>query len=337
MDVAINEDGTLKAQAGQATNADVQGIIGQGNWIANDNFLIWPGATGEAPAYWTLTTLTIARETTTKKIAAQSAKLTRSGSDGSLSQNLMNSTSFTANGAYYKGKTFAFGAWLYTSVASCARLQFNDGVTTTETSYHTGGGGWEWIAGTHTVSNSGTTLQVLVQVLNSNGDVFVNGVTATVSEDALGITEWMPARTVIGTIIFKAAGTISAATTYNKDRFGAARPFIVLDTRMNIVTAPTGADLIIDINQWDGSAWQSMYTTKPEIAASATKSVVAKPDGTVFYRSFKAGFGTTIQDTELAWDVDQVGSGTAGADMMVYIRTLQYMRPQEALLDLEDV
>ena len=341
LDVAINEDGTLKAQAGQATVSEVQGIVGQGNWVANENFLIWPGATAEAPAYWTLDTIAIAREASTVKIAGQSAKLTRSGSDGDLVQNLMNTTSFSANGAYYQGKTFAFGAWVKTSVASSVRLQFDDGVTTSETSYHTGtgggGGNWEWLATTHTVSASATKMALGIQQLNSNGDAYVNGVTATVSENGLEITEWIPSRGVIGTIVFKRAGDAVAEQPTNKDTFGGTRPFIVLDTRLSADTAPTDATLIVDINTWNGSSFVTMYSTKPSILTTAKKSVVAKPDVDAHLQCFDAAFGTNLTDAELNWDIDQIGSSVPGADLMVYIRAFQYVRPQEALLDLEDV
>jgi hypothetical protein len=331
LDVAMNEDGTLKAQAGQATTAQVQSIIGQGNWVQNDNLLIWAKGDSVAPTGYTLTTVACAAETTEKKVGPRSAKLTRSGSDGSLSQDIMPSGSLSAYGAYFKGRTMAFGCWVKTSVASCARVQFDDGVTTSETSYHPGDGSWKFLSTTHTLSASATKMSVKIQVLNSNGDVYVSGLTAL--PGTIAVTEWCPCPTVIGTILWKVTGTVATDTVI--DQFSPTRPSIIKDCRLVIGTAPTDASLIVDINQWDGDSWESAFTTKPQLATTKKYSVLAEPDGTYANRCFAADFGNTATASLIGWDIDQVGSTEPGVDLWVHVRLMQYVRPQESMLEVD--
>ena len=83
-----------------------------------------------------------------------------------------------------------------------------------------------------------------------------------------------------------------------------------------VVTAPTGANLIVDVNyvaggSWDGTNATTIFTTgpgtnRPEIAASAFIDDSGTPDVT----SLAAGGIISIS-------IDQIGSTIAGADLMV--------------------
>lgn len=72
----------------------------------------------------------------------------------------------------FKGRQVTFGAWVKTSTASHARLNISDG-SNHYSSYHTGGGDWEWITVTHTISSSATQFYVMVQLALASGDVYV--------------------------------------------------------------------------------------------------------------------------------------------------------------------
>ena len=335
MDVSINEDGTLKAQAGTAAKADVQGVVGQGNWVQNDIFIIWAKGDAVAPTSFTLTTVACAREASTKKVGAMSVKLTRSGSDGTLAQDVLNSGSMSAAGAYFKSRTFSFGAWVKTSVASHARLQLDDGVTTSETSYHTGGDTWEFLTTTHTLSASATKLTVLMESKNSNGDAYFSGCTVIPDENAVGITGWIPCPSIIGAIVFKYGNAVAVDT--DLDRFSPHRACIIKDVRLCIITAPTDASLIVDINVYDGSAWQPAFTTKPKLLTTEVSSALFEPDGTYAYRCIEAGHANSNNDDILNYDVDQVGSSVGGSDLYTHLRMLQFIRPQESLLEADAV
>ncbi|HUW58423.1 MAG TPA: hypothetical protein VMZ92_17435, partial [Planctomycetota bacterium] len=311
LDVALNADGTPKAVAGQASEAQVSAIIGHGNWVQNDNFLIWAKGDAVAPTSWVLDTITAARAgtglgDTTTKCGPYCVKLTRAAVDGSLSQFLMNTTSFGVSGACFQGRTFGFGCWIKTSVSTQARLRLYDGVTSSYTDYHVGDGTWKWYSGTHTLSGSATQIKVFADMLNSSGDAYFSGV--TVVPGTLPPSDWVPCPMVTGTIKWQKVGSV--AVVADIDRFDHWRPLIVRDVRLIAKTAPLTTAIKVDVNVYDGAAWQSMFTTKPEIAASAYRSVLAKPDGTYAYRCLAPGFGTTFDDTEMNWDIDQIGTGT---------------------------
>lgn len=56
----------------------------------------------------------------------------------------------------YAGRTVTFGAWIKTSTASHCRLRIDDGAST-NSSYHTGGGAWEWLELTDAISAAAST------------------------------------------------------------------------------------------------------------------------------------------------------------------------------------
>lgn len=74
-------------------------------------------------------------------------------------------------------------------------------------------------------------------------------------------------------------------------------------------TAPTGADLIMDINKNGTSIWNTTQANRIKIVASATSGSQTSFDTT-----------TLTQDDSLTFDVDQVGSTVSGSDVSVYLR-----------------
>ena len=65
----------------------------------------------------------------------------------------------------FAGRTITFGFWAKTSTASLVRAYIWDGSTATFSPvYHTGGGGWEWLEATATVSASATRLEALINM-----------------------------------------------------------------------------------------------------------------------------------------------------------------------------
>ncbi len=338
-------DGTLKLPASLAALSDVQAMVGHGNWVYNDDLLIWPAGDAAAPVGYVQTGAgaAIARcgnglADTTTKVGPFCMKVTRAAADTTVAQNLMNTTSFSAAGAYWKGRKFGFGAWVNCAIGSIARLSFYDGVTTTDatnpvtgTTYHSGTGLWQWLSGVHTVSGTATQLAIQAKVLNSAGDAYFSGITAMPGTQAPAA--WVPCPKVYGAAKLVRAGTLVVAT--DADEFQPARPLLVKDVQLACLTAPTGQAAIVDVNVWDGAAWQSMCSTKPQIAATARRGGVA-PDGTYRYRCLTGSRGTTVTNSLLNFDIDQVGSGVAGDTIYVHVRALQYARPQESMLDVAD-
>ncbi len=147
----------LHAVAGQASP----------NLFANGNF-----EDGDPPTDWTLTgaSATLSRSSTQAKIGTYSALLTRVGTNCAIYQDL-------STYASYKSKTVTMGAWIYATVASRVLLRLNDGVTDTDSSYHTGVAGWEWLTVSKTLSASASQLRCNVYILTGNTAAYIDGAT----------------------------------------------------------------------------------------------------------------------------------------------------------------
>lgn len=74
-------------------------------------------------------------------------------------------------------------------------------------------------------------------------------------------------------------------------------------------TAPTGADLIVDINKNGTSIWNSTPANRLTITDGLTSGSTTSFDTT-----------TLVDEDKLTFDVDQVGSTVAGSDLSVYVR-----------------
>lgn len=76
-------------------------------------------------------------------------------------------------------------------------------------------------------------------------------------------------------------------------------------------TAPTGANIIVDVNK-NGTTIFTTQGNRPEIAASAYTDESGAPDVTAL----------ALNDY-LTFDIDQIGSTIAGADLTVHVRCKQ--------------
>lgn len=106
------------------------------------------------------------------------------------------------------------------------------------------------------------------------------------------------------------AGTLAAATN-NGPRYVAPQALTIVKVWLIVRTAPTEADLVIDINKNGSTIW-STQANRGKIVATAT-----------------TGNQTSFNTTALAagdyldLDIDQVGSSVAGVDLTVVLETSQ--------------
>ncbi len=109
-------------------------------------------------------------------------------------------------------------------------------------------------------------------------------------------------------IPFGRSGVLSASIGKSRFRFPFAAT--ILGVSAAIDTAPTGADVIFDVNK-NGTTLFTTQGNRPRIVAGAfaTATEVTNMDIT----SFSAGDYMTV-------DVDQIGSTIAGSDTTVFIR-----------------
>jgi hypothetical protein len=334
LDTALNADGSPKAAAftAYATVAQSLGGLGFVNVVTNDDFSNWVDGDTSAPEGYTLAGAGAGIQRcgsgladTERKVGDFCARITRAGADAALTKTLLAGSSFT-RADFLKGMYACGGCWVKCSTPNAARIGVYDGVGYTYSSYHTGGGAWEWLPVTRTINVAATAIQILPQVNNVNVAAYFSGPTLCFSEQNVTLPRYLECPTVYGTIHFVLAGTISAGA--RKADYIPSRPGIVRDVQLFVRTAPTGQALIVDVNTWDGAARTSMFATKPEINAAFSGG--AQPDGTYARRCLRGRFGNTWEaGTEVSPDVDQVGSGVAGADGLVEVRVVQPQSPLE--------
>ena len=127
---------------------------------------------------WTLAgaAATYARSTTQVFSGQYSAAITRAGTDATLTQTVgLLETGIIGSSGSLRSNQVTGVAVVWSAVASQVRVQISDGITTTSSSYHTGGSGWEEISTANTtISATATNLTVAVSVEGSNTVCYVD-------------------------------------------------------------------------------------------------------------------------------------------------------------------
>ena len=98
------------------------------------------------------------------------------------------------------------------------------------------------------------------------------------------------------------AGTITVGT--GKARFYLEKSYVFESVRISVNTAPTGATIIVDVNK-NGTTIFTTQGNRPVISASAFTGTSTNPDVTTF-----------ASGDYITFDVDQIGSTVAGADLV---------------------
>ena len=110
------------------------------------------------------------------------------------------------------------------------------------------------------------------------------------------------------TMVFTITGTLSTGTSLTPMLI-ATRPMTIIKAYANVKTAPTGANLIIDINKNGTSIWNSTPDNRLTITATNTSGTQTSFDTT-----------SLAEGDSLVVDVDQVGSTIAGEDITISLR-----------------
>jgi hypothetical protein len=347
IDVEHNEDGTHKNTgiiATFITEAQLMGGLGGVNLIRNDDFLSWPDGDSAAPVYWALTGAgaSVARTgtglgDTNRKIGDFAGKVTRAGTNCYLENILLDGTAFT-RADFLRTKYIAIGVWVKCSTPNIARVAVYDGIGTSYSSYHTGGGAWEFLPITRQLDSSATEISVQCHVDTSDGNAHFSGATAILVNNDMDLIQYQASPVIYGALHFSIGGDLTAGS--NQGRMVMARGGIVKDVQCLAKTAPTGADAIFDVNTYDGASYTSMFSAgaRPKILDAASPPVGgSQPDDTYARRCVRGAYGASIgAGSVVTLDVDQIGSGTAGADAVVEVRTLQYASPLERFLNHDD-
>lgn len=152
-------------------------VISRDRYVQKWNTVNSAGAL--TPDWWTLSATTPVRSATQHWRQATSTKITRAGSDLTMSQTvgLLLNGAAAANGEDLRGVNITVCATVWSEAASQVRVRISDGLTTTNSAYHTGDSTWRELSAAMDVSTSATTLTITVSVETSNmacyvGDVF---------------------------------------------------------------------------------------------------------------------------------------------------------------------
>jgi hypothetical protein len=311
----------------------LQRTMGGVNLLADPTFLIWPAGDSTAPAHWSISGAgaTIARTgtglgDTNRKHGKFAAKLTAGGgATGYLTQSLLTTTSYDDG---FDGLVVSAGAWVRATAASACRIRMDDGAAQTNSSYNTGASAWEWLPVSHTIAATATKIEFELEAAVSQV-CHISAPTVVLGEVPPGYPQ--PGKTAIAVHEFDLlAGNMSVSA--DKDRWMPHRPGLILDVQLSLRTAPTTNPVIVDVNTWDGSAFTSMFSTRPQVAAGQLRGG-AQPDTTYARRCVTAFFGSSVTAGQLvSYDVDAIGSGTVGADLKVRIMYLTFDRPLEGFV-----
>lgn len=154
----------------------------------------WVSGTSSAPTDHTLSgaSAAVAQESTIVKRGTYSARVTRAGADATLYYDILTYSS-------YLGRQMTFGAWVYATVASRARVSIDDGVGASQSSYHTGDSTWQFLTVTRNIDVAATRIRSGMEVNTGNtaayfdGGILVEGASAFL--DMSGYLEnWKPSK-----------------------------------------------------------------------------------------------------------------------------------------------
>lgn len=112
---------------------------------------------------------------------------------------------------------------------------------------------------------------------------------------------------LIGQLVYTVSGTLVVGV----DLAFHLRPsssFTITEVFVEVLTAPTGASLIVDVNK-NGTTIFTTQANRPTITASTTTATSEAPDVT-----------SLAKNDNVTIDVDQIGSTVAGANLTVHVR-----------------
>ncbi|MFQ5353379.1 MAG: hypothetical protein ACE5DR_00395, partial [Thermodesulfobacteriota bacterium] len=78
----------------------------------------------------------------------------------------------------------SLGVWVSSVSASQARLAIFDGLKSSYSTYHSGGGAWEYLSLSHTVPEGATELRISLQVFGTDGTVYFDAASGGLRESA---------------------------------------------------------------------------------------------------------------------------------------------------------
>ena len=169
--VMLQDVEALKAAA--SPGADLDYRLLSPNLITNGGFDFWQRGVSTRPDVWTIengaSNFTVERSTAQLKLNTYSCKTVNVGQ---ITQKLQD----VIIDSFASTFSISFGAWVYATAASKARVGIYNGTTTQWSDYHTGAAGWEMLSNTF-VHGAGDTPSEIKFVLDNGGStVYFNSI-----------------------------------------------------------------------------------------------------------------------------------------------------------------
>jgi len=190
LDVALEEDGTPKAVAGQATEEQVRAQVAQKNLLANGDLELWTAGTTSAPDNFTLSGAAAAilksgpaqADTTDLGVGTYSARITSGGGEAAKLTQIAISVANMSRWRNVQGKKIALAVRVKTSTSNTVRIVVDDGVTTTVSGYNTTTSAEEDLAVVHLLDSAATKLDVYAEVALGGLVAYVGGFSLSFSD-----------------------------------------------------------------------------------------------------------------------------------------------------------
>jgi len=151
----------------------------EGNMLSN-----WSFENGDPPDDWGFIGAggTRSQSTEQTKIGAYTVKVTNAGADTLITYSVPNPTE-------YQGDTVTLGCWAWTDEPNRSYIQIYDGVSTSQTAWHSGDSSWEWLTVTKTLAPAASQIRIRPYVWTVGTTYFDGIILVEGDADALDITK----------------------------------------------------------------------------------------------------------------------------------------------------
>lgn len=306
------------------------------NLLGDPTFVCWPGANESVlQGYWHfdgIGTGTARRATGNYKFNGMCSKMAYGDQTLTMYQEVLSTnTDMTP----FKSRYVSAGCWVLGTATGVIRI--NDGDDQSDSDAHPGDNAWHWLSVTHQISTSATKLR-FEYVAASAGNGFCDG--ATMVFGPVPPPDYLPGMVREDPLNVQIHGNpVSTGLEVLVDH---TQPFVVRNVALLVSSTPAGQALIIDVNQWNGSAWQSMYSTRPQVAIAAFDGYKV-PEGTYKYSCFNPGGDVADADSpnyksdgaHMSINVDQAPT-SGGKNPNICITTLRWHRPLDQFMEFND-
>ena len=207
------------------------------NYVYNSDMETWGGGVAAPPTGWTLVGAggSAARTTTAGqvKIGTAAVTLTRSGANMGIAQNF---ALVYPPASFWQNQVVTCGAWARAVVATRARVLLSDGVVVTASAFHTGGGTFEFLTVSASISNIATTATITLDVSNGDTTVQYDGAICVLGGS---ITNWQPSGWVgrSGTIVHTSVSIELGANSTGHIGFFLDDPGVATDNEADVAVA----------------------------------------------------------------------------------------------------